>query len=79
MLGAGRNQMPIAAQAAAMGGNVRVGMEDSLWLGPGKLAESNAAQVANARKIIEGLGLEIASSDEAREMLQLKGGDKVAF
>ena len=79
VLGAGRNQMPIAAQAAAMGGNVRVGMEDSLWLGPGKLTESNAAQVANVRKIIEGLGLEIASSDEARAMLQLKGGDKVGF
>ena len=79
VLGAGRNQMPIAAQAAAMGGNVRVGMEDSLWIGPGKLTESNAKQVANVRKIIEGLGLEIASSDEAREILKLKGGDKVAF
>jgi uncharacterized protein (DUF849 family) len=79
VLGAGRNQMPIAAQAAAMGGNVRVGMEDSLWLGPGRLTKSNAEQVANVRKIIEGLGLEIASSDEAREMLSLKGGDKVAF
>ena len=73
VLGAGRNQMQIAAQAAAMGGNVRVGMEDSLWLGPGKLAESNAEQVTNVRKIIEGLGLEIASSDEAREMLQAQG------
>ena len=79
VLGAGRNQMPIAAQAAAMGGNVRVGMEDSLWIGPGRLAKSNAEQVANVRKIIEGLGLEIASSAEAREMLQLKGGDKVGF
>jgi uncharacterized protein (DUF849 family) len=79
VLGAGRNQMPIAAQAAAMGGNVRVGMEDSLWIGPGRLAESNAQQVANVRKIIEGLGLEVASSDEARDILQLKGGDKVAF
>ena len=79
VLGAGRNQMPIAAQAAAMGGNVRVGMEDSLWIGPGRLAKSNAEQVVNVRRIIEGLGLEIASSDEAREMLQLKGGDKVAF
>jgi uncharacterized protein (DUF849 family) len=58
---------------------VRVGMEDSLWLGPGQLARSNAEQVVNVRKIIEGLGLEIASSDEAREMLQLKGGDKVGF
>jgi uncharacterized protein (DUF849 family) len=79
VLGAGRNQMPIAAMAAAMGGNVRVGLEDSLWIGPGKLAESNAQQVANARKIIEGLGLEIANPDEAREILSLKGGDKVNF
>ena len=73
VLGAGRNQMPIAAQAAAIGGNVRVGMEDSLWLGPGTLGKSNAEQVANVRKIIEGLGLEIASSDEAREMLAAQG------
>ena len=62
VLGAGRNQMPIAAQAAAMGGNVRVGMEDSLWLGPGQLAKSNAEQVTKVRQIIEGLGLEIATS-----------------
>jgi uncharacterized protein (DUF849 family) len=79
VLGAGRFQLPIAAQAAAMGGNVRVGLEDSIWLGAGKLAESNAAQVSMARKIIEGLGLEIAGPDEAREILSLKGGDKVAF
>jgi len=79
VLGAGRNQMPIAAMAAAMGGNVRVGMEDSLWIDVGKLAESNAQQVAKARQIIEGLGLEIASPDDAREMLQLKGGDRVNF
>jgi len=65
--------------AAAMGGNVRVGMEDSLWIGSGKLAESNAQQVATVRKIIEGLGLEIASPVEAREILSLKGGDKVGF
>jgi uncharacterized protein (DUF849 family) len=79
VLGAGRNQMPIAAMAAAMGGNVRVGLEDSLWLGPGRLAESNAAQVQQARHIIEGLGLEIATPDEAREILGLKGADNVAF
>ena len=79
VLGAGRNQMPIAAMAAAMGGNVRVGLEDSLWIGPGKLAQSNAQQVANVRKIIEGLGLEVANPDEAREILSLKGGDKVNF
>ena len=79
VLGAGRNQLPIAAMSAAMGGNVRVGLEDSLWLGPGRLAESNAAQVKVARTMIEAMGLEIASSAEAREMLELKGGDKVAF
>ena len=79
VLGAGRNQLPIAAQSVALGGNVRVGLEDSLWIGPGQLAESNAQQVRAARQIIEGLGLEVASSDEAREMLQLKGGANVNF
>jgi uncharacterized protein (DUF849 family) len=79
VLGAGRAQMPIAAMAAAMGGNVRVGLEDSLWIGPGKLARSNAEQVTKARQIVEGLGLEIASPDEAREILALKGADKVSF
>ena len=79
VLGAGRNQLPIAAMAAAMGGNVRVGLEDSLWIGAGKLAESNAQQVRAARQIIEGLGLDIASSDEARDILELKGGDRVNF
>jgi len=62
-----------------MGGNVRVRLEDSLWAGPGKLAESNAQQVKLVRQIIEGLGLEIATPDEARQTLQLKGGDQVAF
>jgi uncharacterized protein (DUF849 family) len=71
--------MPVAAMAASMGGNVRVGLEDSLWIGAGRLAETNAEQVTQVRKIIEGLGLDIASPDEAREILQLKGGDKVAF
>ena len=79
VLGAGRNQLPVAAQAIAMGGNVRVGMEDSLWAGPGRLAQSNAEQVKLARQMIEALGLEVATGDEAREMLELKGGDKVAF
>jgi uncharacterized protein (DUF849 family) len=79
VLGAGRNQMAIAAQAAAMGGNVRVGMEDSLWIGPGQLARSNAEQVRKVRQIVEGLGLEVATPDEAREILALKGGDKVGF
>jgi uncharacterized protein (DUF849 family) len=79
VLGAGRAQMPIAAMAAAMGGNVRVGLEDSLWIGAGKLAQSNAEQVKQVRKIIEGLGLQIATSDEARQILQLKGANQVAF
>ncbi|MCB1715135.1 MAG: 3-keto-5-aminohexanoate cleavage protein [Candidatus Competibacteraceae bacterium] len=79
VLGAGRNQMTIAAMAASMGGNVRVGLEDNLWIGPGKLAESNAAQVSKVRGILEGLGLEIASPDEARDILSLKGGDQVDF
>ncbi|WP_346907962.1 3-keto-5-aminohexanoate cleavage protein [uncultured Roseibium sp.] len=79
VLGAGSSQLRIAAQAAALGGNVRVGLEDSLWAGRGKLAESNADQVKMAKKIIEGLGLEVATPDEAREILSLKGGDKVAF
>lgn len=79
VLGAGRHQMPIAAMAAAQGANVRVGLEDSLWDGPGKLAESNAAQVRRVRMILEGLGLEIASPTEARAILSLKGGDQVGF
>ena len=79
VLGAGRNQLPVAAISAAMGGNVRVGLEDSLWIGPGQLARSNAEQVTKVRQIIEGLGLHIASPDEAREILELKGGDKVGF
>lgn len=79
VLGAGRNQMPIISMALAMGGNVRVGLEDSLWGGPGRLARSNAEQVATARRMIEGLGLEVATPDEARQILGLKGADKVAF
>ena len=79
VLGAGRNQMPVAATAAAMGGNVRVGLEDSLWAGPGKLAETNAEQVRLVRQIIEGLGLEIATPEEAREILELKGTDDLGF
>ncbi|MCA3246511.1 MAG: 3-keto-5-aminohexanoate cleavage protein [Azospirillum sp.] len=79
VLGAGKNQMAIAAQAASMGGNVRVGLEDSLWIGPGQLAKSNAEQVRKVRGILEGLGLELATPAEARAMLALKGGDKVAF
>ena len=79
VLGAGAAQMKVAAQAAAMGGHVRVGLEDSLWLGKGELAQTNAAQVTRVRQIIEGLGLEIATPDEARDILVLKGGDRVGF
>ena len=79
VLGAGRNQMFIAAMSAVMGGNVRVGLEDSLWLGRGQLAKSNAEQVAKARRILEELGFSIATPDEARAMLKLKGGRNVGF
>ena len=79
VLGAGSSQMKVAAMGAAMGGNVRVGLEDSLWIGKGRFAESNAQQVTQVRKIKEGLGLEVATPDEARTILALKGGDKVAF
>ncbi|MCK5276564.1 MAG: 3-keto-5-aminohexanoate cleavage protein [Alphaproteobacteria bacterium] len=79
VLGAGAAQLRVAAQAAAMGGNIRVGIEDSIWAGRGVLAKSNADQVKLARKIIEGLGLEVATPDEAREILSLKGGDAVNF
>jgi uncharacterized protein (DUF849 family) len=79
VLGAGRNQMPIASMSAAMGGNVRVGLEDSLWDGPGRLAETNAAQVRRARTLIEALSLEVATPDEARQILQLKGASNVGF
>lgn len=73
VLGAGRMQMPIAATAAAQGGHVRVGLEDSLWMRRGVLAKSNAEQVRNVRRIIENLGLSIATPDEARKILDLKG------
>jgi uncharacterized protein (DUF849 family) len=79
VLGAGANQFRIATQAISMGGNVRVGLEDSIWIGRGELAHSNAQQVTKVRQIIEGMGREIATPDEAREMLSLKGGDQVNF
>ena len=79
ILGAGKNQIPLAAMGAAMGANVRVGMEDSLWCGPGRLAESNAEQVSKMRQVLEGMSLEVATPDEARDILELKGGDQVAF
>ena len=77
VLGAGRHQMPLVTQAALMGGNVRVGLEDSLSMGPGKLATSNAEQVSHIRGVLERLGFEIASPDEARAMLGLKGRQHV--
>jgi uncharacterized protein (DUF849 family) len=79
ILAAGRHQLPLVSMGAIMGGNVRVGLEDSLWIGRGKLATSNADQVSAIRAIVENLSLEIASPDEARAMLALKGGDAVAF
>jgi uncharacterized protein (DUF849 family) len=79
ILGAGRHQIPLATIGAAMGSNVRVGMEDSLWCGPGTLAESNAQQVSKMRLVLEGLSLDVATPQDAREMLALKGGDNVNF
>lgn len=79
VLGAGASQMKIAAMAASMGANVRVGLEDNLWIGKGKLARSNAEQVLKVREILDGLGLDVATPDEARDILQLKGIDQVAF
>jgi uncharacterized protein (DUF849 family) len=79
VLGAGRNQMAVAAMSAVMGGNVRVGLEDSLWLGRGTLAKTNAEQVAKARRILEEVGLQVATPSEAREMLKLKGARNVNF
>ena len=79
VLGAGRNQMQVAALSAVMGGNVRVGLEDSLWIGRGQLARSNTEQVTKARRILEELGLAIATPDDARQMLKLKGGNNVNF
>ena len=77
LLAAGRQQMPLVTQAAMLGGNVRVGLEDSLYIGRGKLAASNAEQVLKIRRILDELGLEVASPDEAREILGLKGRDQV--
>ena len=79
VLGAGRNQMQIAALSAVMGGNVRVGLEDSLWIGKGQLARSNAEQVLKVRHLLEELGLAVAAPEDARQMLKLKGGNNVHF
>lgn len=78
-LGAGKHQMPIAALSLTMGGHVRVGLEDSLWITPGKLAESNAQQVIKVKNIIESLSLEVATPEEARTLLSLKGANGVGF
>jgi len=79
ILGAGRNQIPLASMGASMGSNVRVGLEDSLWIAPKRLAQSNADQVSQIRQVLEGLNLQIASPDEARATLQLKGAANVNF
>ena len=79
VLAAGRHQLPLITMAAVMGGNVRVGLEDSLYIGKGQLAKSNAEQVRRIRAILENLSLEVATPKEARQSLGLKGGDQVAF
>ena len=79
ILGAGRNQIPLATMGASMGSNVRVGLEDSLWIAPKRMAESNADQVSQIRQMLEGLNLQIATPDEARDILQLKGAANVDF
>ncbi len=79
VLAAGRHQMPFAAMAAAMGGHVRVGLEDSLMIERGQLASSNAEQVLKIRRIVEDLGRSVATPDEARQMLGLKGADRVVM
>ena len=78
-LAAGRHKLPFVTMGAVMGGNVRVGLEDSLYIGKGQLAKTNAEQVSRIRSILENLSLEIASPTEARQMLALKGGDRVTF
>ena len=79
VLAAGKNQMGFASTASLLGGNVRVGLEDSLYIGRGQLAESNADQVAKIRRIVEDLSLTVATPDDARQRLALKGGDQVGF
>jgi uncharacterized protein (DUF849 family) len=79
ILAAGRHQLPFVSMGAIMGGNVRVGLEDSLWAGKGQLAKSNAEQVRKIRTILETLSLDVASPTDARQMLALKGGDRVSF
>ena len=79
ILGAGKNQMTLASMGAAQGANVRVGLEDSLWIEPGKLAQSSKDQVTKVRNILEEFSLDIATPDQVRDMLKLKGSRHVAF
>jgi uncharacterized protein (DUF849 family) len=79
ILAAGKHQMGLCTMGAIMGGNVRVGLEDSLYIGKGALAKSNAEQVAKIRRILGELSLEVATAEEARDLLKLKGGEEVAF
>jgi uncharacterized protein (DUF849 family) len=79
VLAGGRHQMNFCTVASMLGGNVRVGLEDSLYIGPGKLASSNAEQVAKIRRILNELGMEAATPQETRDMLGLKGADRVKF
>ena len=79
ILGTGRNQLPLATIGAAMGANVRVGLEDSLWIGPGRLAVSSAEQVLRIRAVLEALNIDVATPEEAREILDLKGAANVDF
>jgi len=77
--GAGKAQFPLATMGATLGSHVRVGLEDSLWIGPGQIAESSAQQVARMRAVLEGLNLKVATPNDARELLKLKGRDQVLF
>ena len=79
ILGAGKNQMTLASMGAAQGANVRVGLEDSLWIEPGKLAQSSKDQVTKVRNILEGFSLDIATPNQVRDILKLKGSRHVAF
>ena len=78
-MAAGASQLPLTTVGASTGAHVRVGLEDSLWLGPGQLAPSSAAQVLKIREGLDALSLDVATPDEARAMLQLKGRDCVSF
>ena len=79
VLGAGAAEMPLTTTGTQLGGNIRVGLEDSLMISHGKLAKSNAELVSKIRRIIEDLGCEVGSPEETREILDLKGGHKVNF